>query len=237
MTTPAKAKKNTKVTTEDILLKLCHSVSGVLSAATGKPVKYSAMVQRIQKTCLRPDLGCFVLFDGSFSGLVIINFSSGAAVELYREYMTNMGMPENELATQHTSDEVGDVMGELMNQIVGNFTSKIGKELQTVINQNQPKMMAINKSVTMSIDTNRDLTQSRRVSFTTAENNPFFLELAMDKTEFIKMHEFEVESDVNPDDIINEEVNKRAIAKQAAAHALSSKEKDELESLQDSLGI
>lgn len=236
MSTAKKAtKKSKKVTTEDILLKLCHSVTAVLGAATGKPIKHSAMVQKIQKTSLRPDLGCFVLFDGSFSGLVIINFTSKAAVELYRDYMINMGMPADELATSHTADEVGDVMGELMNQIVGNFTSRIGKELQTVINQNQPKMMAINKSISMSIDTNLDLTQSRRVAFTTAQNQSFFLELAMDKTEFIKLEEFEIEPDVNPDEIIDEEANKRAMAKQAAAHAIA--QDSDKEDLLDSLGF
>ena len=231
--TPNKSSKtkNKKITTEDILLKLCHSVTAVLGAATNKSVKHSAMIQRIQKTSLRPDLGCFVLFDGSFSGLVIINFSSKAAIELYTDYMTNMGMPAEELAQLHTADEVGDVMGELMNQIVGNFTNQIGKELQTVINQNQPKMMAINKSISMSIDTNRDLTQSRRVAFTTNQNNAFYLELAMDKTEFIEMENFEIEADINPDDIINEEANKRALAKQAAAHAIANESDDLINSL------
>ncbi len=223
--------KNKKVTTEDILLKLCHSVTAVLGAATGKSVRHSAMVQKIQKTSLRPDLGCFVLFDGSFSGLVIINFSSKSAIELYCDYMINMGMPADELANLHTADEVGDVMGELMNQIVGNFTTMIGKELQTVINQNQPKMMAISKSISMSIDTNLDLTQSRRVAFTTQQNNTFFLELAMDKTEFIEMGTFEIEEYMSPDDIIDQEANKRALAKQAAAHAIAN------DDLIDSLGI
>ena len=226
-----KTPKNKKVTTEDILLKLCHSVTAVLGAATGKSVRHSAMVQKIQKTSLRPDLGCFVLFDGSFSGLVIINFSSKSAIELYCDYMINMGMPADELANLHTADEVGDVMGELMNQIVGNFTTMIGKELQTVINQNQPKMMAISKSISMSIDTNLDLTQSRRVAFTTQQNNTFFLELAMDKTEFIEMGTFEIEEYMSPDDIIDQEANKRALAKQAAAHAIAN------DDLIDSLGI
>lgn len=225
--------KTKKITTEDILRTLCRSVTAVLGAATNKSVKHSAMVQRIQKTSLRPDLGCFVLFDGSFSGLVIINFSSKAAVELYRDYMINMGMPADELATMHTADEVGDVMGELMNQIVGNFTNMIGRELQTIINQNQPKMMAINKSISMSIDTNLDLTQSRRVAFQTAQNNVFFLELAMDKTEFIEMDEMEAEEELSPDEIIDQEANKRALAKQAAAHALANESDD----LIDSLGI
>ena len=144
-------KKNKTVTTEDILLKLCQSVSSVLTSATASQVSYSAMVQKINKTSLKPDFGCFVLFDGGFSGLVVINFTSKAALEIYTNYMRNMGMPENELAVLHTSDEVGDVLGELMNQLVGDFTNKIRKELQTNITQNQPKMLALNKQVNLSV--------------------------------------------------------------------------------------
>ncbi|HAS63869.1 MAG TPA: DUF3334 domain-containing protein, partial [Vibrio sp.] len=110
-------KKNKIVTTEDILLKLCQSVSGVLSSATDSNVSYSAMVQKINKTSLKPDFGCFVLFDGGFSGLVVINFTAKAALELYTKYMQHMGFPPEELAIAHTSDEVGDVLGELMNQL------------------------------------------------------------------------------------------------------------------------
>ncbi len=93
-----------------------------------------------------------------------------------------MGMPENELAVLHTSDEVGDVLGELMNQLVGDFTNKIRKRLQTNITQNQPKMLALNKQVNLSVDTNLDRPQARRVTFSTENNNIFYLELAMDKT-------------------------------------------------------
>ena len=195
-------KKNKIVTTEDILLKLCQSVSGVLTSATSSQVNYSAMVQKINKTSLKPDIGCFVLFDGGFSGLVVINFTAKAALELYSNYMKNMGMPEEELAIAHTSDEVGDVLGELMNQLVGDFTSKIRKELQTNITQNQPKMLALNKQVVLQVDTNLDRPQARRVTFSTENNNIFYLELAMDKTEFIQLEEFEVMADETPDQIL-----------------------------------
>lgn len=183
--------KTKTITTDDILLVLCNSVKSVLTTATDHPISYSAMVQKINKTCLKPDLGCFVLFDGGFSGLVIINFTAKAAVEIYQNYMLHMGIPENELAQAHTSDEVGDVMGELMNQIVGDFTGVIGDQLHTSITQNQPKMLTINKQVMLSIDTNLDRPQARRVTFTTEKNNIFYLELAMDKTEFIKLPTFE----------------------------------------------
>ncbi|QYJ80354.1 DUF3334 family protein [Shewanella acanthi] len=193
---------NTIVSSDDILLKLCHSVSHVLSNTTGSLVSHAGMVQSISRTRLKPDLGCFSIFDGGFSGLVVINFSSEAAIELYRRYMLSMGMPEAELAFSHTSDEVGNVMGELMNQILGDFINKVSKELQTSISQSQPKMLTINKEITISIDANLDDAVARRVSFKTENNHVFYLEFAMDKTEFIKLDEFEFDEEFDPDSLL-----------------------------------
>ncbi|MCK5819178.1 MAG: DUF3334 family protein [Psychromonas sp.] len=201
--------KNKTITTDDILLVLCNSVKTVLTKATAKPINYSSMVQKINKTCLKPDLGCFVLFDGGFSGLIIMNFSADSALEIYRNYMLNMGMQENELATSHTADDVADIMGELMNQIAGDFTGVVGHELHTSISQNQPKMLTINKQVILSIDTNLDRPQARRVTFMTEKNNIFYLELAMDKTEFIKLANFEERHAFDADSIFEEEKNKQ----------------------------
>ncbi|QTN26940.1 DUF3334 family protein [Rhodoferax sp. AJA081-3] len=188
--------------TEDILTSLCNSVTRVLTVATTSEIHYSGMVQRITKTCLKPDIGCFVLFDGGFSGLVVLNFSAATAMELYESYMLNMGMPKSELASAHTSDEVGNIMGELMNQIVGDFTGKVRRELQTNITQNQPKMLVLNKQVVLSVDTQLDKPESRRVTFYTGKNNIFYLELAIDRTEFIKLHDFEVAETINPDEVL-----------------------------------
>lgn len=226
-------KKNQVVTTEDILLKLCQSVSGVLSAASASDVTYSAMVQKINKTALKPDFGCFVLFDGGFTGLVVINFTAKAALEIYTNYMRNMGMPEDEIAVLHTSDDVGDVLGELMNQIVGSFTNRIRKDLQTNITQNQPKMLAINKQVLISVDTNLDRPQARRVTFSTADNNIFYLELAMDKTEFIQLEEFEIQEDESPDSILEATQNK----KREQAEQEDESTSDAASDLLDELGI
>lgn len=200
----ATAKRSRAITTEEVLLILCHSVTEVLGNTSNKNITYSPMVQKISKTCLRPDIGCFVLFDGGFSGLVIINFTAESAMEIYRKYLLSMGMPENELAQFHTSDEVGNVMGEIMNQIVGDFTNKVRHQLKTSITQSQPKMMAINKQVQISVNTALDQPQSRRVTFSTEKHNIFYLELSMDKTEFIKLHDFDESELEDPDDILAE---------------------------------
>jgi len=216
--------------TEDILRSLCNSVTKVLSINTQSQIHYSGMVQRITKTCLKPDIGCFVLFDGGFSGLVVINFSASAAMELYESYMLHMGMDKQGLATTHTSDEVGNVMGELMNQIVGDFTGKVARELQTHITQNQPKMLALNKQVMLSVDTNLDKPESRRVTFYTARNNIFYLELAMDRTEFIKLNDFETGEAPDPDELIAQ-----ANAQPAASSPIS--DTSEHDDLLKSLGM
>ncbi len=221
--------KNTPVTfgTEDILRTLCNAVTHVLSVGTQSEVRYSGMVQRITKTGLKPDIGCFVLFDGGFSGLVVINFSAAAAMELYERYLLSMGMAKEELATSHTSDEVGNVMGELMNQIVGDFTGKIARDLQTHITQNQPKMVALNKQVMLSVDANLDQPEARRVTFFTERNNIFYLELAMDRTEFIKMNEFEASDAPDPDELLAQVVAGKNPAP-AASTVADSNDHDEL---------
>lgn len=189
--------------TEDILTSLCNSVTRVLNVATQTKIHYSAMVQRITKIGLKPDIGCFVLFDGGFSGLVVLNFSGGAALEIYERYMLSMGMPKSELATVFTSDEVSNILGELMNQIVGDFTGKVRRELQTNITQNQPKMLVLNKQVMLSVDTPLDRPEIRRVSFFTENNNIFYMELAIDRTEFIKLHDFDSSEILDPDALLD----------------------------------
>ena len=220
--------------TEDLLVSLCNSVTRVLNVATQTQISYSGMVQRISKTCLKPDIGCFVLFDGGFSGLVIINFSGAAAMEIYESYMLNMGMPKDELANSHTSDEVSNILGELMNQIVGDFTGKIRRELQTNITQNQPKMLVLNKQVMLSVDTPLDRPEMRRVTFYTESNNIFYLELAIDRTEFIKLVDFDVNEVPDPDALIALEDAKHEAPSESVA---PSADADDNEALMRSLGM
>ena len=190
--------------TEDLLTSLCNSVTKVLGVATNSPVSYSGMVQRIHKTCLKPDIGCFVLFDGGFSGLVILNFSAPAALEIYHSYLLSMGMARADLANSHTSDEVSNVMGELMNQVLGDFTSKVQRELHTHISQSQPKMLVLSKQVVLSVDAHLDQPEARRVTFYTSKNNIFYLELATDRTEFVRLYDFEPQEAPNPDELMEQ---------------------------------
>lgn len=223
--------------TEDVLISLCNSVTRVLNVATQSQIQYSGMVQRISKTCLRPDIGCFVLFDGGFTGLLVINFSAQAAMEIYSSYLLSMGMSKDELARSYTSDEVANVMGELMNQVAGDFTSKIRRELQTHITQNQPKMLVLNKQIMLSVDANLDQPETRRVTFYTASNNIFYLELAMDRTEFVKIVDFEPQEQANPDEVMDATAASYAPVVGASAENSGTAEEDETAALLRSLGM
>ncbi len=186
--------------TDDILLILCKSVQKVLTKASGQEISFSHMVQKIKKTCLKPDIGCFTIFEGGLSGIFIMNFTSEAAMELYRSYMINMGMPKDELSNFYTSDDVANILGELMSQAMGHFQVDLRKELRVSIKRNVPKMLLINKDLAISIDTKIDSSQNRRVSFETENLSPFFLELGIEHTEFEAMFPFERE-EVQEEDI------------------------------------
>ncbi len=194
-------------TTDDVLLILCKAVKKILSQTTTNNIQYSPMVQKISKTCLKPDIGCFVLFDGAFSGLIIINMSSGAALELYQAYMRQMGFPEEEISTQHTSDDVANVLGELMNQIVGDFQGELEHQLSISISQTQPRMLVMNKELILSVNANIDRPQSRRVVFRTEDHKTFHLEMAMERTEFIQLDDPDNQN-YNQSDMTKDEQNK-----------------------------
>ena len=228
------AEKDVVYGTEDLLMSLCNSVVRVLNVATQSRVNYSGMVQRITKTGLKPDIGCFVMFDGGFTGLVVLNFAADTAMEIYERYMLHMGMPKSELANFYTSDEVSNIMGELMNQIVGDFTGKVRRELQTNITQSQPKMLVLNKQVMLSVDTPLDRPEMRRVTFYTEKNNIFYLELAIDRTEFIKLHDFD-SREVDADSLMDGEFANRE--RDAAPAPAAEAEDDDNADLLKSLGM
>lgn len=190
------------VTTEDIFRILIRSVQSVLASAIHNAVTFSPMVQNIEKTCLKPNIGCFVLFSGDFSGLVVLNFSDEAAMEIYRKYMTGMGMPEEELSSNYTADEVANSLGELMNQCIGRFRADLEKATDIYVYQNQPKMLVISEPVEVAIEASIEKPQLRRISFKTGAGNRFHMEVALGKIDFYSLFPFEKGPELDLDDIM-----------------------------------
>ena len=59
---------------------------------------------------------------------------------------------------------------------------------------------------------NLDQPEARRVTFYTGSNNIFYLELAIDRTEFIKLYDFEPQARANPDEVMAEANAPRDVA-------------------------
>jgi len=153
-----------------------------LETSTGQEIRFSPTIQKIPKVSMKPDLTCFVQFDGDYIGLVILNFSAEAAFEVYKKYMLTMGMPEEELATSIAAPEVADTIGELTNQLMGQLIKDVEEhfDLNAVIGQ--PKALTLNSAITLVIDAY--YAENRRLSFKIG-NYSFRIEIAMEHTEFV----------------------------------------------------
>lgn len=155
-----------------------------LDKGTKKTIKYSKTIQAIPKVSLKPEIGCFVVFSGDYNGLVVMNFSAAAAMDLYISYMTSMGLPENELAKDYTSNEVVDTMGEMTNQIMGRSMRMVESKYDLSSFFGQPKSLALTSAITLTPDL--DYQDNRRISFTIGTNK-FYMELALEKVKFINI--------------------------------------------------
>ncbi len=174
-----------KIVTVDIIASLfAQGVQKTLEKSTKKKVKYSKTFIAIPKVCLKPEVGSFVQFSGDYNGLVILNFSAGAALNLYRSYMITMGLPESELAKESTSSEVVDTIGELTNQIMGRSMRNVETKFDLTSYFGQPKALALNSAITLTPDLN--YSDNRRISFSVGTDR-FHLEVAIEKMEFISM--------------------------------------------------
>jgi CheY-specific phosphatase CheX len=163
---------------------LLETAQYTLETATTQKVTYSTTIQKTPKVSMKPDLTCFVQFNGDYNGLVVINFSDDAAFEIYKSYMIAMGMPEEEIATTISSPEVTDTIGEITNQVMGQLTKEVDEKYNLNAEFGQPKALTLNSSITLSIGS--DYVENRRLSFKIG-NYSFRIEIAMEHTEFVSI--------------------------------------------------
>ncbi len=165
----------------------CCAVKEVIDASTGMSVGYAPTIQDVPSISLKPDLGCFVQFTGDYSGLFIMNLSRDASLEIYTKAMSFMGLPEEEISTDANSDEVVNYVGEIINQVIGKARQKIETEYGLSSNNNQPKAITISSAITLSVATMLDRPECRKIAFRTEDRNPFYVEMNLEKTEFIRL--------------------------------------------------
>lgn len=197
--------KYNKIETVNIVAKIfCDAVKEVIDNSTGSTVTYAPTIQNVPSISLKPDVGCFVQFSGDYSGLFIMNLSNRAALEIYRKSMIYMGLPKEELAADYYSDEVVNSIGELINQIIGKARQKIEQQYGLSASNNQPKAITISSAITLSVATMLDKPKCRRLSFRTEQNNPFYVEMNLEQTEFIPLKQTEQKEPSSIQDQVDE---------------------------------
>jgi CheY-specific phosphatase CheX len=174
---------NETQTIDKISTLLCKSTKHVIESSTKQKTEYSKTFQQIPKVNMTPDIGCFVQFTGDYNGLVVINLPERAAMALYTNYMKSMGMPEDELVKDFTSNEVADSIGEITNQIMGLLMRTVEDKFDLSSFCGQPKALALNSAITLIIDCEYQI--HRRLSFK-INGCSFHMEIALEQTEFIK---------------------------------------------------
>jgi len=171
-----------KVSIDEISKIFLKTAQTILETMTKQEVTYSSTIQKTPKVSMKPDLTCFVQFNGDYNGLVVMNFTANAAFEIYKTYMKAMGMPKNEIATTVASPDVTDTIGEITNQLMGHLTKDIEEKFNLNALFGQPKALTLNSSITLVIDS--DYGENRRLSFKIG-NYSFRIEIAMEHAEFV----------------------------------------------------
>ena len=180
--------QESSLSTVDRVAKIfCHAVKEVIDTSTGMDVRFAPTIQDVPSISLKPDVGCFVQFSGDYSGLFIMNFSKEAALEIYQKAMSFMGLPDDEISKDFDSDEVVNYVGEIINQVIGKARQKIEATYGLSANNNQPKAITISTAITLSVATMLDRPVCRKISFRTGDGNPFYVEMNLEKTEFISL--------------------------------------------------
>ncbi len=183
---------------------LADTIKEVLSANTASTIKVAPTLQKINSVALRPDICAFLEFNGDYNGLLCMNFSKEAAFELYQRAMQFLGLPEEEISPNPLSEEVINFIGEMVNQIIGNFRKKIEQKYGLIAKNNQPMAISISHTIMMYIETSLNNSQARKISLRTESGHSFYAELSLEQTEFIPLKGFEGENEVSVEELLKE---------------------------------
>jgi len=193
-----------KSTLNELAELLAETAGEVLGLNTGVQIKIAPTLQKISFVSLRPDIGAFLEFTGDYNGLLCMNFTKEAALELYQQAMRNLGLPEEEIARDYFSDEVINFVGEMVNQIIGNFRKKVEKKYGLIARNNQPRAIPLSHTITMYLETFLNNSQARKISLRTPSGHSFYIEFALEQTEFIPFKNPEEDNEASVEDLLKE---------------------------------
>lgn len=159
-----------------------------IKTATGLEINVSNTYQRIQHIMIAGDIGSFVSFKGDYNGILIMNFSGDAAIEIVSAYLKTMEMPDKDIPKDHTSEDVRNNIGEIVNQIIGRCRQLIQQRYDLSAKANIPAVVPITTPIGLTLES--ALTEGQecvRVSMSTPSSNRFYIELSMEPSQLVEI--------------------------------------------------
>lgn len=159
-----------------------------IKTATGLKIHESNTYQRIPNIKIAGDVGSFVSFKGDYNGILIMNFSGDSAIEIVTAYLKTMGMPAEDIPANHTSDDVRNNIGEIINQIVGKCRHSIQNRYDLAATASIPAVVPITTPIGLVLETTHGEEQECvRVSLSTPSSNRFYIELSMESAQLVEL--------------------------------------------------
>ena len=148
----------------------------------GKNAQFLSTIQ------ISEDIGAFVSFNGNYSGLMVMNFEGEAALEIVRTSMLAMGMPQSEIPTHYTADDVRSSIGEFVNHIIGHTRAKIQETYDLSASATIPAVLPIATPIGLFFKSSiTDGHDCIRLVFRTPGNHRFHVELTMESSRFVEL--------------------------------------------------
>ncbi|MBI5813991.1 MAG: DUF3334 family protein [Nitrospinae bacterium] len=170
-----------KTSTLDFVRVFSTGVRDLVQGQTGKAVQVSKSAMHVTGIQITGDIGAFVTFNGDYSGIMVLNFEGGAALEIVQDTLSRLGLPKEDIPTHFSNDEVRNNIGEFCNQAVGRCRTMIQDKFDLSARANIPAVVPITVPIALSMVAKepKDM-ECVRISFTTVKRNKFYMELAFE---------------------------------------------------------
>ncbi len=171
----------------DLTNLFCRSYINVFHLFRGKgKFEISPNFQLLDSVQTRHRISTLLDFTGSINGIVIINYTEDAAVNVVSAFLQGMGMGEDD-CPKGLGEELINVLGEIMNQVLGAFRRNLSKEYGLSTTSGTPVTMipSVMLNVTPVETTQRSFVYVR-AQISTPSSVSFYVEFCVQKGVIIK---------------------------------------------------
>jgi len=124
-------------------------------------------------------------FTGGVNGLVIINYPEDAAISVVKEFLMGMGLSDEDTPTA-IAEEVTNTLGEICNQVLGNFRKNLEEKYGFQASSGTPMTMLVNTMLSLRPVDSEGFFYVRSQILTPSMKG-FFVEFCIQQGVFVKL--------------------------------------------------